>query len=161
MQNTSLKLLTTALLSLLSISVFATNNKSIKLKTKDAALKIDSIKSTNEVLSYYEFQRATQRCKYAKIKENIAILKYLKSLKWTEQEKLEVFKLYKGTYYNGEENNTKANTETGRKEISASVDCNWKKLKERVLAIAGKEATEKFWKNFEQITNQFTDITKY
>lgn len=161
MQNTSLKFLTATLLLMLNIPVFATNNKSKKQKTKDAVLKIDSVKSANEVLSYYELQRATQRCKYAKTKENIAVLKYLKSLKWTEQEKLEIFKLYQGTYFTGEVNETKINTETSLRGIRITTDFNWKKLEERVLVIAGKEGAKIFWKNFEKITNQFTDITKF
>lgn len=145
----------------LSNLVYATNRHCVYQPTTDSFSKIDSFKSTKEALNHYEFIRATQRCKYAKTKENIAVLKYLKSLKWTEQEKHDIFKLYKGTYYSGEANDTKANTEEGRKEIRTTTEFNWKKLEQKVLAIAGKEGAKIFWKNFEQITNQFTDITKF
>ena len=161
MYNKSLIFIILALLSLSSNSVFAKNNTAIKQMECDSILKLDSIKSINEVLSYYEFQRATQKTKYAKTKENVAMLKYLKSLKWKEQEKLEIFKLYKGSYYIGEANDTKTITLEARKEISANTEYHWKKLEEKVLTIAGKNGAKTFWKNFEQITNQFTDITKF
>jgi Skp family chaperone for outer membrane proteins len=128
---------------------------------KDSANAIDSLKTVDEIRNHYYFNSSNARSSYVHIKERLDILKYIKSLSWSEKQQVEIFKLYINTNYHSEphEADLKKDFEAGK--LSETLQQNRQKLQQRLTEIAGKEGCKQFWKHIELITDKYTDHSKY
>lgn len=143
------------------ILMFASTFFINKLNAQSIKCFDDSIKKATTIKQDYYFKSGKSRAIYVHIKERIEILNYLINLKWTENEKLEIFNLYINTQYHSEPHEVKLNQAFKEGKLSNVLEQNRKELQKRLIEIAGLEGKKNFWKNIELITSKYTDHSMF
>jgi hypothetical protein len=133
-------------------------NDSVK---KDSIDEIDALKTVKDITNRYYFNSAVSRSSYVHIKERLEILQYIKSLNWTEKEKIEIFKLYTNTSYHSEPHETELKKYYNSGKLGEVLKQNLQKLQQRIKEIAGEEGCKTFWTNIELITDKYTDHSQF
>lgn len=128
---------------------------------RDSIDEIDSLKTVKDITNRYYFNSGTARSSYVHIKERLEILKYIKSLSWTEKEKIEIFKLYTNTSYHSEPHEAELKKYYDAGKLGEVLAQNFKKLQQRIKEIAGDDGRKSFWENIELITNKYSDHSQF
>lgn len=128
---------------------------------KDSTAEIDSLKTVKDITNHYYFNSGVARSSYVHIKERLEILQYIKSLSWTEKEKIEIFKLYTNTSYHSEPHETELKKYYDAGKLGEFLAQNFKKLQQRIKEIAGEAGRKSFWENIELITDKYSDHSKF
>lgn len=128
---------------------------------KDSIADLDSLKTVKDISNHYYFKSGTSRSQYVHVKEKLEILQYIKTLSWTEKEKIEIFKLYANTSYHSEPHETALKKHYEAGNLGEVIRQNLQKLQQRLKAIAGEDDAKNFWQNIELITNKYTDHSQF